>query len=173
MIVFRNKNFSTLEEEIERNKERNELIKKLPKEEKEHVAKMWRDVDESGRLTVKTIDRDNGLLGGIAGVGAGKLVSKYGLKGKHPKKLMIGGYLVGNTIGNLVGRKRSEEYGEDVWDKGDEEILEYLKEKDPEKRKKLREEYTPIGPLGMGRPNWNREEWKKKRERDKKKESSK
>lgn len=124
---------------------------------------MWRDVDEAGRLTTKTIDRDNGIIGGIAGVGAGKLISKYGLKGKHSKKLMLSGYIVGNTIGNLAGRKRSEEYGEDIWDKGDEEILEYLKEKDPIERKKLREKYTPIGPLGIGRPDWNRSDWKKKR----------
>lgn len=157
------KKFTTLEEEVERNKERDKLIKKLPKEEKEHVARMWRDVDEAGRLTTKTIDRDNGIIGGIAGVGAGKLISKYGLKGKHSKKLMLSGYIVGNTIGNLAGRKRSEEYGEDIWDKGDEEILEYLKEKDPIERKKLREKYTPIGPLGIGRPDWNRYDWKKKR----------
>lgn len=173
MIVLRNKVFSTLEEEKERNKERDELIKKLPEEEREHVARMWRDVDESGRLTVKTIDRDNGIIGGIAGVGTGKLVSKFGLKGKHPKKLMIGGYLVGDTIGNLAGRKRSEEYGEDIWDKGDEEILEYLKEKDPEKRKKLRENYRPIGPLGLGRPEWDRNEWKKKRKKKKEDSSDK
>ena len=61
---------------------------------------------------------------------------------------------------NDLGMEKIEQ---DIWDKGDEEILEYLKEKDPIERKKLREKYTPIGPLGIGRPDWNRSDWKKKR----------
>ena len=134
-------------EEQERNKERDEIIKKLPKEDQEHAEKMWQDADSAGRIATRVRDRDNGYLG----AGAGYLVAKVGKKVaknagktvKHGKLITAGAMIAGSNIAKRAGWKKSERIGQDIWNEGDRRLMEFIKS-DKKTREKMKKEYEPI-----------------------------
>ena len=137
-------------EEIERNKERDRLAEKLPKEDQEHAARMWRDTDSAGRVAMRALDRDFGLIGG----GTGYLIAKVGKKAarKAGKTVKRGGLITtaavlgGSSIAKRAGFKRSERVAQDIWKEGDRRQMEFIKA-DKKTREELKKNYKPISPL--------------------------
>jgi hypothetical protein len=159
MILIRNKNFSESRKEVwerekkeeeERNKERDKLLKKMPKEDQEHAARMWKDTDWAGRAGCQSIDRGNSLIGaglGYAAAKAGKHIAKSaGKTVKHGKLITAGAMLTGSEIATHAGAKHSERVAQDIWNEGDQRLMNYLKS-DKKTRGKLRKSYEPISPL--------------------------
>lgn len=105
-------------EEIERNKERDELLKKLPKKDLEHASRMWQDGDSAGRIAMRAIDRDHSLLG----AGAGYLTAKAGksIAKRAGKTIKRGGLITaasvyaGSKIASRAGWKHSERVAQDI-----------------------------------------------------------
>ena len=137
-------------EEIERNKERDKILKKLPDVDKKHADKMWKDTDAAGRIRTAMIDRDAGLVGAGIGYAAAKvgkhIAKKKGKTIKHGALISLGAAAIGNEVGVRSVRKKSERRGQDIWNEGDERLMKYIKS-DPKTREKLRKNYKPISPL--------------------------
>jgi len=159
IIILRNKNYSESrkevwerekKEETKRNEERDRLLKKLPKEDQEHAARMWRDTDAAGRAASAAIDRDHSLLGAGAGylaARAGKaMFRKAGKTVKHGKLISAGSALLGAQLAARAGYKKSERIGQDIWNEGDKREMDFIKA-DKKTREKMKKDYKPISPL--------------------------
>jgi hypothetical protein len=159
MIILRNKNYSESrkevwerekKEETKRNEERDHLLKKLPKKDQEHAAKMWKDTDTAGRVAAAAIDRDHALLGAGAGylaARAGKAIAKKA--GKTVKRgglITAGSALLGSEIATRAGYKKSERRCQDIWNEGDKRQMDFIKA-DKKTREKMKKDYKPISPL--------------------------
>lgn len=157
MILLRQKEFRAGEhgdkeweknkkEEIERNKERDELLKKASDRERAQANIMFDDTDSAGRARFARNQLKSSALGAGSGYVAGRVINNRLKKaGKDPKRIVvIGGALVGSEVGSRITRRKNVRTMEEIWNKGDKEVMDYLKSSEKDKRKKEKN-YTPIG----------------------------
>jgi len=157
MIILRQKEFRAGEhgdkeweknkkEEIERNKERDELLDKSSNRERAQANIMFDDTDSAGRERFARNQLKSSILGAGSGYIAGRIINNRLKKaGKDPKRMIaIGGAIVGSEIGSRITRRKNVRTMEEIWNKGDKEVMDYLKASKEDKRKKEKD-YSPIG----------------------------
>ncbi len=157
MIILRQKEFragvagdeeweKNKKEELERNKERDKLLEKASDRERAQAQIMFDDTDSAGRERFRRNQFKSGLLGLGTGYVAGKVINNKRVgSGKDPKRaIVIGSAFIGNQIGKGITRRKDVRTMEEIWNKGDKEVIDYLKSSKKDRRKKEKD-YVPIG----------------------------
>ncbi len=135
-----------IEREKERNKERDELLKKTTPREEAQASIMFEDTDSAGKGRYARNQMKSGLVGAAAGAIGGAVAKNKVKKLANTKKGLViaGGAYVGNKIAKIATHKRNEKIKDEIWEKGDKEQLNYLKSK-PKDKRKIEKDYIPIG----------------------------
>jgi hypothetical protein len=158
MIILRQKEFRAGEhgdkeweknkkEEIERNKERDELLKKSSDRERAQANIMFDDTDTAGRERFIRNQIKSGAIGLGTGYIAGRVINSKLIKpGSNWKKnaIVAGSAIIGSKVAKGITRRKNVRTMEEIWNKGDKEVMDYLKSSKEDKRKKEKD-YSPIG----------------------------
>lgn len=138
-----------IKREEERNKERDELLKKTTPRTQAQAELMFEDTDNAGESRYRRNQVKSGLVG--AGIGAigGKLAKENVKKLAESNKVssraaVLGAAFVGDKVAKAVTHRRNEKIKDEIFEKGDKEQLNYLKSS-PKEQRKIEKDYIPIG----------------------------